>query len=226
MNADGSGKVQLTKDSKRSCLPNWSPDGTQIVFSYMVSSYGDEAQVERIAIYVTNADGSGLRNVTSTEVLESFSYADYWPMWATDGRIYFYRLYAGNRSAAEFKVKPDGSGLTQQLMQLGSLDQFLKYAVSPDATRVALHDLDTDRLAIHAVNGDGAPVTLLDPVAGYTADHTVDVAWSPDGKALAIAGLFDASEWVTRLMIVNADGTGLSAVPGIDAARDPSWRPE
>ena len=111
-------------------------------------------------------------------------------------------------------------------MELGSLVQFLKYGVSPDATKVVLHDLDTDRLAIHAVDGDGAPVTLLDPVADYTGDTTVDVAWSSDGKALAIAGLFDASEWVTRLMIVNADRTGLSAVPGIDAARDPSWRLE
>jgi hypothetical protein len=110
--------------------------------------------------------------------------------------------------------------------QGGLYPQWLKYGLSPDATRVALHDLDTDRLAIQAVNGDGAPVTLLDPVADYTPDHTVDVAWSPDGKVLAIAGLFDASQWVTRLMIVNADGTGLSAVPGVDAARDPSWRPE
>jgi hypothetical protein len=52
------------------------------------------------------------------------------------------------------------------------------------------------------------------------------VAWSPDGQALAMAGMFDATNWGTRLMIVNADGTGLSAVPGVDSARDPSWRPE
>jgi hypothetical protein len=63
-----------------------------------------------------------------------------------------------------------------------------------------------------------------DPVTDYTEDYTVDVAWSPDGQALAIAGLFDATNWGTRLMIVNADGTGLSAVPGIEAARDPSWK--
>jgi hypothetical protein len=94
--------------------------------------------------------------------------------------------------------------------------------------------LDVQTLRAHSdfkrvfwdLSGVGAPVTLLDPVAGYTGDTTVDVSWSRDGQALAIAGLFDASEWVTRLMIVNADGTGLSAVPGIDAARDPSWRPE
>ena len=228
MNADGSGKVQLTKNALSARTPIWSPDGAQIVFSNMESD-----NPHRIPIYIMNADGSGLRRVTNMED-QSLNYVDYWPMWATDGKIYFYRLRGEDYTATWFSVSPDGSGLTK-LMELGSnhdvtgmdgIPQWLKYGLSPDATRVALHDLETDRLAIQAVNGDGASVTLLDPVAAYTADHTVDVAWSPDGKALAIAGLFDASQWVTRLMIVNADGTGLSAVPGVDAARDPSWRPK
>jgi hypothetical protein len=220
MNADGSGKVQLTEDSLgyRNFFPSWSPDGKRIVFSHLVFYTGG---VERDAIYVMNADGSGLRNVTS----KKGEGVDYWPTWAKDGKIYFYRLNPGGKPAAEFSVNPDGSGL-KRLMSLGDIEHFLKYGLSPNSKEVALHDLKTDRLEVVPVRSGGAPVTLLYPVADYTEDPTVDVSWSPDAKALAIAGLYDSSEWVTRLFIVNADGTGLSAVPGIDGARDPAWRPE
>jgi len=30
----------------------------------------------------------------------------------------------------------------------------------------------------------------------------------------------------SRLFVINADGSGLSAVPGIKFAWDPAWRPE
>jgi Tol biopolymer transport system component len=105
--------------------------------------------------------------------------------------------------------------------------------LSPDGKWVARHDVETDRLVIVPVHGGGAPVTLLDPVAAYAESPSfasnvlgpsVDVAWSPDGKALAIAGQSEAA--FSRLYIVNADGTGLSAVPGVDAAQEPAWRPE
>jgi Tol biopolymer transport system component len=216
MNADGSGKVQLTKDSLASRLPDWSPDGKQIVFSYMVR---DRPPPERIAIYGMNADGSGLHNVTS----KRGGGIDYWPRWAEDGRIYFWHIDFAGRPAAEFSVKPDGSDL-KQVMKLGSVEQFLKYGLSPDGQTVALQDVKTDRLEIVSLRGDGQGAILLDPVADYLGKAAADVSWSPDGEAVAVAGLFDTG-W-TRLYIVNTDGTGLSAVPGIDAARDPAWRPE
>jgi Tol biopolymer transport system component len=218
MNADGSGKTQLTRTSQRSCLPTWSPDGKQIAYSRMVHAFPRE----RIAIYVINADGSGERGVTS----KSGQLADYWPMWATDGRICFWRFdTVKNKTGYVYRVNPDGSGLTR-MMALGRQMAYLGFRVSPDGKRIAFHDENTDRLVIVGARGGGAQVRLLDPVADYTEDPTVDVSWSPDGKALAIAGLYDSSEWVTRLFIVNADGTGLSAVPGIEVARDPAWRPE
>jgi hypothetical protein len=51
----------------------------------------------------------------------SLGFVDYWPMWATDGKIYFYRLrdYCGDFTATWFSVNPDGSGLTK-LRELGS----------------------------------------------------------------------------------------------------------
>ncbi len=225
MNADGSGKVQLTDIEYRNMFPSWSPDGKRIVFSHLVFYTGG---VERDAIYVMNADGSGLRNVTSKKG-PGVTSVDYWPTWERDGTITFYRN-TRDGGLSKFSVNPDGGGLKRLVKEAGTStyqqqDRWLKYeyGLSPDGKWVARHDVKANRLVIVRVAGDGAPVTLLDPVAAYARD-SVGVAWSPDGKALAIAGQNETS--FERLYIVNADGTGLSAVPGVDSAKDPAWRPE
>ncbi len=70
MNADGSGKVQLTRGSVRGVQPAWSPDGTQIAFA---EPNGD-------GFSVVNADGTGLRQVASQGGH---------PTWASDSEIVF-----------------------------------------------------------------------------------------------------------------------------------------
>jgi TolB protein len=214
MNADGSGKKQITDDTNSlitSRLPSWSPDGKQIVLSSWILPAGPEEAV----VAVMDPDGGHFRQVTKPG-----EYVDYWPRWASDGRIYFYRLDASG-AAAEYSVKPDGSGL-KRIMKLGSLEHMLYYGISPDGSQAALQDVAADRLEVLAVDG-GQAVALLDPASQYLGDIAAAVGWAPDQKALAIAGLYDNGS--TRLYIVNPDGTGLSAVPGIDAARDPDWMP-
>ena len=226
MNADGSGKVQLTGKSpeNESVWPSWSQDGKRIVFSQLVFYTGG---VGRTAIYVMNADGSGVRNVTSKKGA-GVNLSDYWPTWGKDGTISFYRNTAGG-VLSKFSVKPDGSGLRRLVKEAGVTEyndegKWLKYelALSPDGKWVARHDVDSDRLVVVPVRGGGDPVTLLDPVSAY-AEISVDAVWSPDGKALAVASQSESG--FSRIYIVNADGTGLSAVPGVFAAREPAWRP-
>jgi len=217
MNADGSGQVQITDFATNplsSRTPDWSPDGAKVVFSRWIT---DAPELAGIA--VLNADGRHLRIVTRPERTA----VDYWPQWAADGRIYFCRLKPEGGSSYVFRVKPDGTGL-ERVMKLGSVDQFLSYRLSPNAKLVAIQDAKTGRLEVLSVRGGGKRVTLIDPVADYLGEAAADVAWSPDQQAVAIAGLFDTG--FTRLFVVNADGSGLSAVPGVDLARDPAWRPE
>jgi len=61
MNADGSGQTPLT--GSQADWPAWSPDGTQIAFSYWTGSSWD--------LYRMNADGSGQQLVTSGGVFST-----------------------------------------------------------------------------------------------------------------------------------------------------------
>jgi Tol biopolymer transport system component len=223
MNADGSGKKELRDGPILDGQATWSPDGTQIAWTGWTQLHNvGTGQAERAAIFVMNADGSDPHSITS----EEGGGLDYWPMWANDGKIYFCRVAEPGQATRAYRVNPNGSGL-EMLRTIGNAQiDFLIYAVSPDGTKVAFQDFTTapDRLVVTPMSGAGEPVTLLDPVSGYLGGQRAYASWSPDGKRLAIAGLGGTS--FTRLLVVNADGTGLSVVPGVEKAFEPSWRPQ
>ena len=64
MNADGSGKVNLTNDPADDFTPSWSPDGTKIAFARWDGGSGAE-------VYVMNADGTGQTNLTNNPADDS-----------------------------------------------------------------------------------------------------------------------------------------------------------
>ena len=69
-------------------------------------------------------------------------------------------------------------------------------------------------------------MTLLDDVSHFNVgDDDFASSWAPDGRALALAAAGYSGRG-SQLLIVYADASGLSAVPGIDGAADPAWRPE
>jgi Tol biopolymer transport system component len=71
MNIDGSQLCQLTTGYDDSYLPSWSPDGKKIVYTCSVS------QPDREDIYVMDADGSNIINLTNTPGI-----ADFLPVWS------------------------------------------------------------------------------------------------------------------------------------------------
>jgi Tol biopolymer transport system component len=206
MSGDGSGKRQLTKGSVRGIDPAWSLDGKQIAFSG--TGLPGEGKTH-FSIYVMNADGSGLRSVR--RLAGGKTPQEYQPAWAPDGRILFLRL------GDVWSVKLDGSGLAQ-LTKAGNVARF---ALSPDGKSIALQTSET--VGVAATRGSGAPVTLIEPVSDFMVDPNAAAAWTSDGKALAMAS---GGPMGSRLYVVNADGSRLSAVPGVDTAAYPAWRPK
>jgi Tol biopolymer transport system component len=214
MNADGSGKTRLTEGAVRGIYPSWSPDGKQIAF---VRPFDDGYR-----IFVMNADGSHLVRVTRAPSggMPTLLINDLFPAWAPGGQILFMRL------GQVFVVNMDGSGLRQ----VTKGENIAEFAVSPDGKRLALYYNSKDSVVVLPTNGGGNSVTVLEPASDFIPEApNAAPAWTPDRQALALA----SSSWVehqqaggSRLYVVNADGSGLSAVPGIDAAMDPAWRPQ
>jgi len=88
MNADGSGKRQLTDNGAANFAPYFSPDGERIVFA---SNMADPAG-RNFDLYLIDVDGSNLRQVTFHPDFDAF------PMFSSDGSRL---VWASNRYGAE-----------------------------------------------------------------------------------------------------------------------------
>jgi TolB protein len=86
MNADGSGKHQITHNGAANFAPYWLPDGKRIVFASNVSNTKDPAGFD---LYVVNENGSGLERITYYPGFDAF------PMFTSDGKRL---VWASNRN--------------------------------------------------------------------------------------------------------------------------------
>ncbi len=102
MNADGSGPQRLTSATQPETAPAWSPDGTQIAFGRYTSDWRVSSAH---AIFVANADGSNERQLTFGGTYDDHA------IWSPDGQWILF-----GRGGQLYKVRPDGSSLTQLAM--------------------------------------------------------------------------------------------------------------
>ena len=115
MNADGSDRTLLIEEGGE-C--DWSPDGTKIAFYHTDDKTGD------FEVYIINADGSGLTNLTSN------SAGDYNPRWSPDGtKIAFESDRDGDKDV--YTMHADGSDVALVTTDSGSQVQ-------------QVHDMDPD----------------------------------------------------------------------------------
>ncbi len=181
----------LTADDSQ---PAWGPTG-QIVFTGRATASGAPD------LYVVNANGTGLRRLTSAGG-ES-------PEWSSRNRIAFVR--GGN----VFTVRPDGSGLRQVTRRGGTAPDW-----SPHASKIAF----IRNRRIHMVglaDGRVSKVTVRRGIGD--AD---DVAWSPDGRQFAYhsfeSGISAVRTDGTDFRDVSPGGSG--ATYSFDSLA-PDWQP-
>jgi Tol biopolymer transport system component len=189
--------------------PVWSPDGRRIAFV---------SRRDGKALYVMNADGSGLRIVARVERLAT-------PAWSPDGQRIAFQGRRDGHSGALYVVNADGSG-QRTLARRGSAP-----AWSPDGRRIAF--VITAKL--YVVNADGSGHRTLTRLRGDGAAGSL--AWSPDGRKLLVLlehGSAPLCAICDRVYVLNADGSGLrdltrklgGSQPGPGPASDPVWSPD
>ncbi|WP_243073661.1 hypothetical protein [Microbacterium sp. SS28] len=150
MNADGSQPRQLTEGAL-DVEPVFSPDGTQIAFGRIV---GDSPAGQLEAIYVMNADGTGLREVVAARpALEH-------PDWSPDGHSITFNIGPEHpdapNSGAILSVRTNGHGL-RVLHEPTDQLRFFKAVWSPDGRQMlaGCHDTEAgiDRICTIPTNG-------------------------------------------------------------------------
>jgi Tol biopolymer transport system component len=214
MNADGSDKVQLSAGYGFS--PAWSPDGKQVVYLAVPSAGQQQNRVAgnaqtQIDILIMNSDGSGTRNLVHTVGLPVS------PSWTSSGDVLFVR------EDDLYMINPDGTGE----VRLTTGQDIGECALSPDGKTLAYWDLVKDAIVARSLDGDDAPVTLIEPATQFMDGNPIAaLSWTPDGRAVAVAASSYDGRGGSPLYVVNADGSGLSQIPAVDAAYDPAWRPD
>lgn len=184
INADGSNQMQLPPAG---AFPSWSFDGTKLLSNRSTSLDADQE------IYISNADGTGNRQITFN------FFNDYKANWSPDGtRAVFYRLF--NSSDIEiFSINTDSpnNGIKEiQLTNDNCLNRDPSY--SPDGTKIVFSKFceNGNASGIYTMNTDGTnPVQL-------TVGNDSYPAWRPDGARIIFAR--DGDLW-----FVNPSGTSV-----------------
>ncbi len=92
MNADGSGRRQVTSNGASNFAPSFHPDGTRIIFASSLHDKGKEGR-PTFHLYLVNDDGTGMEQVTTEGGFNSF------PMFSPDGKrlVWVSDRYASGR---------------------------------------------------------------------------------------------------------------------------------
>jgi hypothetical protein len=130
MNPDGTGITNLTGRYSGDVViaaywPRWSPDGTRIAFSgYSAGGVDDYNGGANYDIYVTNADGTGIRDLTTSPDDTATQFSQVNPTWSPDGTQIAYDgddgLYVMNADGSNQTKIADGRMLPGPLMAPGS----------------------------------------------------------------------------------------------------------
>ena len=162
INTDGTGLVDIVQEQDgiytlQSSLVSWSPDSTQLLFSARHIDNG-------LGMYVANADGSGVTNITPAGIM---GYPQY-PKYSPDGtKIAFLGPYIDwqndTTNFALFTMNIDGSNITK----LGDVtSRESTYWWAPDSSTIVYtaepdFDESLDGHEIFVVNADGTGNTRL-----------------------------------------------------------------
>jgi Tol biopolymer transport system component len=202
MNLDGSGRVSVNQTSEADSYPDWSPDGTRLVFTWFEDLGGDSTG----GISTMNANGTDVQNVG----------AGYSPVWSPDGtRIAFLRSGSADLCAGCYGIytsNPDGTAVTELLVETGAANHL---DWSPGGAKLLFQRGAGTDAEIATIGVEGTGITSVT----NNALRDVDPAWSPDGTKIVFRSSRPEGNGIH---IMNADGSNQTFVR---FGETPDWQP-
>jgi Tol biopolymer transport system component len=211
INASGSGLVRLTTHLGADAWPTWSPDTTRIAFQSDRIEPPETLAV--FQIFVMNADGSGVTQITPDDTL-----ANIMPAWSPLAhRIAFSSQRDGNYEI--YVMDPDGQN---PLRLTNNAAEDAQAAWSPDGLLIAFVSARDGNSEIYVMDAaTGASPTNLTNNGGTDWGP----AWSPDGTKIAFCSNreIDFGIWV---MDANGSNPVRLTNPSQGVACLPDWSPD
>lgn len=183
----------------------YSPDGSHIVFASNRAAYSrtlsaaEKTQLERdpsyfMDLYVMNADGSHVRQITNTPGYDGGSF------WSPDGRKIIWRRFSEDGARAEaYTINADGTG-EKKITNLGAMSWAPIFHPSGDYIIFSTNLLGFDNFELYMVDAEGkhAAVRVTDrkgfdglPMFNPDGRH---IAWTSNGTANKTSQVFTA-DW-------------------------------
>jgi Tol biopolymer transport system component len=206
MQANGTGIKRLTATSTGDSYPDWTPDGSRIVFFSYRTGNGD--------IYSMKIDGTDVRRLTTNAAVDSY------PSVSPDGKRI---AFASDRTGGAFDIytmSMDGSGVTRLTTAQG---HDFEPDWSPDGAKIVFSsasgpDGDYEIMSMNA-NGSNQVNLTDDP-----SKRDFEPSWSPDGSQIA----FQADDAVdgTDVNVMDSTGGTQTAVGATENDESgPDWQP-
>ena len=215
---DFQAEAELLGLAQQHSIPQWSKDGSQIIFSHALSG-----------VFVVQADGSRMWSLPPDSPVGTHSSpGNFSPALSPDGsRVAYAMVGKGNDSSDIVTSALDGSDL-RKLTSNKALDAYPAW--SPDGTQIAFYsarDLNAGFFHLYIMDADGSDERSL--VSSSLISPRQPPAWSPDGSRIAfVTRQSDPTEtgYVERHIVhsVRPDGSGLTELG--DAAGSPAWSPD
>ena len=216
IDVDGANERRIFTSGKPLRAPDWSPDGSKIVFSHV----NGERRCRDVGYNICMPDSFPYNRMFPLRTMDQWGLAYVDP----DGGSYQDLAAVANALTpdwAERGIFYGGSGiqLTQDVSDESRnqvvLSEF-RYqdpAAQPGGDRIVFHSLEKDHWEIFTAHADGSNVTALTRPATtlYTPlPHNVAPVWSPDGQHIVFLSN-RTGQW--KFWVMNPDGSGQRQLP-------------